>query len=314
MSSTMLHRPLAEHAPLSTTPRPSDPVFRNAETRAAFMAMYERKLAAWPVPFEEIDVPTSFGSTHVVVAGDAGSPPLLMFHMTACPAFIWTPVIAPLAARYRTFAVDIIGDLGKSELADATRSPRTGMQLAAWAREVAAALRVERSDVLGASYGGWLAMHYAAHAPEHVRRLALIVPMGLPPWPQTVRVIMRLTSILLGGSAGRTERTLSWMMGDHPATHGLAGDWMAAVIDRKLRVRVPNPFPVPARHLERITAPTLVLLGGQDRLVGDARRAAARAWNHIADLEIEIVSQGTHAVHAEEPDRVAGRILEFLGR
>jgi pimeloyl-ACP methyl ester carboxylesterase len=313
MSSTLLQRP--ETPPVAPEgPQRIDPLFRTSETRAMLRAMYDRQLAKWPVPFEELDVATSYGNTRVVVAGKAEAEPVMLFHMTGCPAFIWTPIIASLSARYRTFAVDIIGDFGRSELADPARYPKSGAQLAAWAYEVADALRLESSHVLGASFGGWLAMHYASHAPRRVRRLALVVPMGLPPWPQTLRVIARLTALLIGRSEQKTERTLTWMMGDHPRTRALAGDWMRTIIDRHLRVRVANPFPLSSRQLQRIEAPTLVVLGGRDQLLGDPCRAAARAWNSIAKLEIEIFPHGTHAVHTEEPDAVAGRILEFLGR
>ena len=76
-------------------------VFPSAQARAAMWSLYEQKLALWPVPFQELDLPGSFGTTHVVVAGDPDAPPLVLVHMTACPSFIWAPIIGPLAERFR---------------------------------------------------------------------------------------------------------------------------------------------------------------------------------------------------------------------
>lgn len=292
--------------------RAGDP-FPTAAARAALMAMYDAKLARWPVPYVEMDLPTTWGTAHVVAAGAPSAPPLLMLHMTGAPAFAWTPIIGPLAGRYRTYAVDIIGDMTKSVLSDPRRHPKNGEELAAWVAEVADGLGVASSDVLGGSFGGWLAAHYAARSPERVRRLVLLVPMGLPSWTQTVRVLARLMSLLVGQSPARIEQALSWMMGDNPAVRALIGDWMKEVIRQHCRARVPNPLPLAAALLARVHAPTLLILGGRDRLIGDAGRAAARATRRLRDVTVSIVPNGTHAVHGEEPDRIAAEVLTFLG-
>jgi pimeloyl-ACP methyl ester carboxylesterase len=319
---TMSTRVASPTAPQSESPIPDvrplpdelGGVFPHSDARAALMALYDAKLAQWPVHHEEFDVRTSYGRTHVVAAGSPASPPLILLHMAACTSFIWEPVIAQLAARYRTYAIDTIGDVNKSVLDDPRRHPATGSALAEWLREVADALRIESSDVIGSSYGGWLAMHYAAAAPERVRRLAVIVPMGLPMWTQTLGVLFRLMTIQIGLSHAKRERTLSYLMGDDPATRHLAGDWIERMLAWKCRTRMPNPRPLSARQLQMIHAPTLVVLGGRDPLVGDAKRAARRARRYIPDVEVEIVPTGTHAALVESPGYVTWRILEFLTR
>ena len=290
----------------------SDGVFRTSRDRAAMIAKYDAKLAQWPVPFEEFDVRTSYGSTHIVASGPPDAPPLLLLHMAACSSFIWAPVIAAFAATHRSYAVDTIGDVNKSLLDDPTHYPKTGDALAAWLCEVADALRLEKSDVIGGSYGGWLGMHYAIYAPERVRRLALIVPMGLPTSIQTARVLVRLATITLGLSSSKMERVLTYLMGQDPAARRLAGDWFSEVFARKCRMRVPSPKPVSNSRLEAIHAPTLIVLGGRDPLVGNADRAARRAEAHIPTVEVQIVPKGTHATHVEEPETVAAHILDFL--
>lgn len=287
-------------------------VFPTPETRAAMLAMYDAKLATWPVPYEEIDLPTTFGSAHVVIAGRKTAPPVLMFHMAACSSFIWQPIIAPLALCRRVYAVDSIGDVNKSVLDDSRDYPKNGAALAAWVCEVADGLHLECSDVIAGSYGGWLGMHYAMHAPERVRRLVLLVPMGLPNWLQTIRVLVRLATIPIGLTPSRMERTLSYLMGDDPKPRALAGDWFREVFTRKCRMKMAGPTSISCERLRAIRAPTLIILGGRDQLVGSAERAAHRAKSSIANVEIDIVASGTHAVHADEPTHVSARIVGFL--
>jgi pimeloyl-ACP methyl ester carboxylesterase len=38
--------------------------------------------------------------------------------------------------------------------------------------------------------GGCIAMNHAIYAPDRVRRLVLLGPMGLPPWRATLAVLM----------------------------------------------------------------------------------------------------------------------------
>src|SRR5829696_7528970 len=77
------------------------------------------------------------------------------------------------------------------------------------------------------------------------------------------------------------------------------------------KARVGQPFHIPARQLRKISAPTLVFLGGKDGLVGDPDAAARRARN-IENHEIEVLPHAGHIMCVDEPTRVSSRIIEFL--
>jgi pimeloyl-ACP methyl ester carboxylesterase len=79
----------------------------------------------------------------------------------------------------------------------------------------------------------------------------------------------------------------------------------------KGKARVAQPFRIPGRKLRMIKAPTLVILGGKDGLVGSAAAAARRARN-IPSCEIEILPQAAHIMSVDEPEFVAQRIVHFL--
>lgn len=288
-------------------------VFPSSEARAEMLALYDAKLADWPVPFDELDIPGRFGTTHLVVAGDPAAPPLVLLHMTCSPSFVWAPIIASLTAIRRVYAVDTVGDVGKSVLRNRELYPRNGPAYAAWLSEVLDGVGLDTADVIAGSHGGWIGMHFTANAPARVRRLVLLVPMGLASWPRMLNVLARMSTFALGTmTTARIEVIKRWLMGDTPQTEALIGDWLARIIRGGFSPKLGPPLPVPGATRRSIRAPTLVVLGGEDQLVGNARAAAHRATDTIPDVEIEIVPSGTHAVHIEQPERVAHRITTFL--
>lgn len=304
---------LARHPPMGPFgASPVAGVFASPDARSKVVALYDSKLAGWPVSFEELDVPTRYGKTHVVASGDRASPALLLVHPAGCAAFIWRTLIAPLAGRYRTYAIDTIGDVGKSVLRDPDQYPRNGRAYAAWLTDVLDALGVERTDVLGWSMGGWISLHFAANRPDRVRRVALLGPMGLPSWPATLRVLFRLAAAEALPSPSRKERLIAWAIGRDPRARQEVGDWMDLVIDTRCKPKLGNPYPVPAMTFRSIRAPVLVVLGGQDGPIGAPRRVAKRARTHLHDVEIEILPENSHALGVEAPDRIVRRVLTFF--
>jgi hypothetical protein len=71
--------------------------FRSPAARAKYIELYDSIMRDWPVAYEERDVSTSFGSTHVVVTGKESAPPLVLFHGAATTAAMRGSVIAPLS-------------------------------------------------------------------------------------------------------------------------------------------------------------------------------------------------------------------------
>ncbi|MGH1551276.1 alpha/beta fold hydrolase [Streptomyces sp. L7] len=79
-------------------------------------------------------------------------------------------------AGHRVHAVDLVGFPGRSIPARGRR-PRTVADLTTWLDAVFDGLDVtSAADLGGHSYGGWIALHYALHAPGRIRRLFLLDP------------------------------------------------------------------------------------------------------------------------------------------
>jgi len=285
------------------------PIFGTEENRAKLMAIYDEALRHWPVPFETFFVATRYGKTHVIASGDRAAPPLVMTHPAAVGGFVWSSIIAPLSEKHRVYALDTIGDFGRSELADPDRYPKKGRDYNAWLDDVYAKLEITRADVVAGSMGGWIAMNHAIYAPERVRRLVLLGPMGLPPWRATLAVLIPFAWYAMRPTEAKFDRIIFRALGAGERVNREFRPWMR--IMGKGKARVGQPIRIPGRKLRTIMAPTLVILGGKDGLVGSAAAAAKRARN-IPSCEIEILPQAGHIMSVDEPEFVAERIVTFL--
>jgi len=87
--------------------------FKTPEGEAMFRAAYDAALRLWPVPYEELDIRTRFGSTHVVAAGPKNASPVVLLHGYMATSVMWSPNVVDFARSYRVYAVDIMGQPGQ---------------------------------------------------------------------------------------------------------------------------------------------------------------------------------------------------------
>ena len=55
-------------------------VFKTPEGEVAFLAAYDAAMKLWPVRYEELEVPSRFGTTHIIASGPKDAPPLVLLH------------------------------------------------------------------------------------------------------------------------------------------------------------------------------------------------------------------------------------------
>jgi hypothetical protein len=64
--------------------------FRTPEDALAYYERYDQSVAQrWPVPRSELDVTTSFGTTHVRRSGPSEGTPLVLLHPTSGSSIGW---------------------------------------------------------------------------------------------------------------------------------------------------------------------------------------------------------------------------------
>lgn len=121
-------------------------IYKNPEGKAKCMAVYDAVLAHWPVPYEHLDVPTRFGSTHIIVSGPKNAPPLILLPGNWATAMMWSSAISDLGRDHRAYAIDQIDDVGKSV---PTHIPASRSDYANWLLDVFDQLELVQADIVG---------------------------------------------------------------------------------------------------------------------------------------------------------------------
>jgi pimeloyl-ACP methyl ester carboxylesterase len=226
--------------------------------------------------------------------------------------------VAPLYAReYDCIAYDNRAS-GRS---GPTRRTISMPSLAADAVGVLDALGIESAHVYGISYGGMVAQEMAIRFPERVRGLILggTSPGGPRSAVPSPTELMRLGRSMRSGGTGRyglsaalfseqflreqpeRARELTVNLQRHRAPFsGVAAHLLASVYHDTVS------------RLNRISAPTLVVHGGADRMTSlrNARLLAER----IPDAELAVIEGAGHAYLLEKPETSAEVVLDFLHR
>lgn len=149
--------------------------FRSLQGEAKYMAAYDATMRLWPVPFEARDIPSRFGSTHLLICGLTEAPPLVLLHCFLTSLTVWAHNMADLSRDYRVYALDMMGQPSKS-IPDQLIGTRA--EMAEWLSGSLDALEIRQTDLIGYSYGGFAALNYAIDAPERLKKLILLSPAG----------------------------------------------------------------------------------------------------------------------------------------
>jgi 3-oxoadipate enol-lactonase len=242
-------------------------------------------------------------------------PALILGHSLLCDVQMWRQVAPALAARYRVINVEARGHRRST-----APRPFTLEDLADDWQAILDREQVERAFLVGLSMGGMTGVRLALRAPSRVAGLVLIDSNGdaeeLAKRAQyTVMGAIYRRFGLLGPLAARTASIMLGKTSLRQRRHLV--DELRATAARHHRAQFPHALRAVfgrATILDRlgaITAPTLVLVGDEDRAtpVIKSRRLAAA----IPGARLEIVPGAGHLSALETPEAITARVLGFLG-
>jgi len=288
--------------------------FKSLDGEARYLAAYDAVLRMWPVPFEEIDIPTPFGITHVIACGPKDAPPLVLLHGYMATSMMWAPNIADFSRRHRVYAIDTMGQPGKSIPGEPIGS---AADYVAWLTATFNALHLDRVDLLGMSFGGWLALNYAAAAPERVRTLVLLSPGGV--LPLSTEFSLRGVLMVLVPTRFTVNSFMRWVgLKNAPGQMdyrrlvdltylGLKHFRMPLETQRVIAT------PLSDDELRALRMPVLLLIG-RNEVLYDAVAALDRARRLVPACEGELIPHSRHEMCASRYRIVDALVLDFLGK
>lgn len=167
--------------------------FRSPEAKAEFLARYETRVKLWPIPSETTTIETSYGSTFVRMSGPVDGSPLVLLHGHSENGLNWFPNIEDLSQDFRTYAVDIISEPGRSV---PTKVMQSSDDYTTWLDDLFEKLGLESGIALiGLSYGGWITGQYALRFPQRLNKIVLMAPAGFSAYSLKFLILAMLATL-----------------------------------------------------------------------------------------------------------------------
>jgi pimeloyl-ACP methyl ester carboxylesterase len=268
------------------------------------VATQDRQVKAWN---SQVDA-------RVKVAG--AGPPLVFLHGGL--GLTWDPFLDALAQDFTVYAPEHPGTT--PGLQDAIKPIDDWWDLVLYYYELFDTLGLDSPAVIGSSFGGMVAAEVAATNPSRVSKLVLIGSIGLwrddAPWHNPLTTTMAdLPRYLF---ADQDNPMAKMMSGGAAAMQN--GEPSEAMIDMQIQFMWSQActakfmWPIPdkglKKRLHRITAPTLIVHGTEDRLVPPiyAQEFAQR----IPNSRVEMIDGSGHLPHVERQETVLPMIRKFL--
>jgi pimeloyl-ACP methyl ester carboxylesterase len=246
--------------------------------------------------------------------------PILLLHGTSASLHTWDGWVAALARQHRVIRVDLPG-FGLTG-----PTPDGDYRLQAYVRFVLAVLDrldVKQAVLAGNSFGGNVAWKVAVDHPDRVSRLVLVDAAGYSFTSRSVPLGFRLAQVpalrpLLANLLPRSmiESSVGNVYG-HPDRI------TPALIDRyyELTLRAGNRAALPERlrqapsgefeaQIRQVRQPTLIIWGGQDRLIPPEN--AGLFHSDIAGSRLVVFDDLGHVPHEEDPARSVAAVQAFL--
>jgi pimeloyl-ACP methyl ester carboxylesterase len=225
-------------------------------------------------------------------------------HGAGLSSTAWFANIGELSAHHRIYAVDGMGDAGKS-IADRPMEKRS--DYAEWLREVFDGLNIEKGYLLGHSYGGWLALNMALAYPSRLRKMVLLAPAAsIYPMGFLANLGLRLPMKLRPPA-----RFVFKMIASRGTVFDKSFIHLMEMVTRYCVPALMFPTVYTDEELKQIALPTLLLIGAEEKIY-HPKRAIGRAQQLMPDLKAEIIPSVGHTLNLEQPEIINAVILKFF--
>ncbi len=249
--------------------------------------------------------------------------PLVLIHGWMMSHYYFRPIVAQLAKEHDVIALDLPGH-GESDKPSPSEFAYDFAAFAKLVDEIMGKLGVASADVLGASMGGGTALTLAARYPARVRKLVLSAAAAYP--PPTLPLDAKLALVpgvgpfVFKNVFGRREFERANRQHAVRDPRSLDTAWLDYYWDRFNRAGARDAFyacmqmltSLPSENADaaRITQPTLLVWGDEDRLVPLSRgKQLGRA---IPGARLEVIPACGHMPFIERPEQFLRAVRPFL--
>lgn len=259
------------------------------------------------------------GELQVVEGGPRDGDPIVLIHCFSCAINWWDGVRPRLeAAGHRVIAMDLLGHGGSEKPGDGYNPPHQAELVA----QALKRLRVRDAEVVGHSLGGSVAVALAERDPELVNRVVIV---DMPPDNSygDLGFIAGLAFVpVLGEALWTIKPDFSVRQGLEVAFapgFDVPDDFVEDVDRMTYSSYDESPSGVDDflaeesldRRMRGTGKPLLVLMGAEEQIVDDPRRALRQYASGDPGAETRLIQGAGHSPNVEKPAETAQLILGF---
>ena len=250
-------------------------------------------------------------------AGPATAPPIVLLHGVGANSMHWRYQLAGLSDAFRVVAWNAPGYM----LSDAFKAEwPTCQDYSDALSDFLAAVKLDRVNIVGNSFGSRVAQCFAIHQPGRVIKLAMtgtgIGPKGMSEEEKAKIVATREGQIAKGGYGFGAR--VNALLGKNASeqTIDLVRDVVRATNPRGfmhgVKLGMVDGYD-PETVAAKVIAPVLMISGSEDRVNPIAANAAILA-KAMPKARLEIIEGLGHLPEVEAPDKVNGMLRAFFAR
>lgn len=273
-------------------------IYKSEEGKKQIINFYESLLLQWYQPSKQFLLETSYGNTFIIENGKKDAPALILLHGSGSNSAMWTADAKEFSEKYHVFAIDIIGECGKSS---ENRPDFKSDNYSNWISEIIEKLGLSKVSIIGCSRGGWIAMDFAVKHPGKVEKLVLMATEGVTQ-VRTKTIFWIIVTSLMGkkgfnklnkmvyGNLDIDKKTLEF----------------AALIKEYFIPRT-DVLPVLSdKTLQKIKIHTL-FIGGENDCFYDSQKTASRLNKNLNKVQCFVLDNTGHVLINQSK-----RIIQFL--
>ncbi len=240
--------------------------------------------------------------------------PVLLVNGLGANVAMWTPLLEQLDG-FQVITFDAPG----AGMSQTPRLPYTIARVAKVARGILDELGIERADVLGYSLGGAVAQQLALRDPQRIRRLVLVsTSCGAGAFPGSLTALLAVSTparhyskpayrlVMRMVNLAPAERESGFAQSHAVHMHEEAPPPVLGYMLQMAAFSAFNSLP----WLHRISHPTLVLSGGEDRIMPMVNSAVLAA--HLPHARFRVFERWGHYLLQDGASGAGATVADFL--
>jgi pimeloyl-ACP methyl ester carboxylesterase len=275
---------------------------------ASYFKAYDATLKLWDVPFEELYIPTSFGTAHVIVTGESNKESVVLLHGMNASSTMWYPNIKALSNDFRVFAIDFILEPGKSYI---SKEFENTDQISKWYQEIFKKLKLKKFHLIGASRGGWLAVNMALKHQESILSMVLLSPAQTFIWIRPSTNLLKNIIHAFSSKERQVQETLESMSSHvENINKTYIKQYTIATEKDSINKFVVDMMPFSKQDFKSLKIPVLVLIGDDDMINNEKTINLTKEL--ITNGQGEIINNAGHFLSIDQAETVNEKMIAFL--